>query len=61
MAIFSAENCDKIERAAFGPTPETVVKNYQALSDDDVDTILHTQRDWFFTQIKEFKDKGLEL
>ena len=42
-------------------TPETVVKNYQALSDDDVDTILHTQRDWFFTQIKEFKDKGLEL
>lgn len=42
-------------------TPETVVKNYRALSDDDVDVILHTQQDWFFTQIKEFKDKGLEL
>lgn len=42
-------------------TPETVVKNYRALSDDDVDMILHTQQDWFFTQIKEFKDKGLEL
>lgn len=42
-------------------TPETVVKNYRALSDDDVNTILYTQQDWFFTQIKEFKDKGLEL
>ena len=42
-------------------TPETIVKNYRALSDDDVNTILHAQQDWFFNQIKEFKDKGLEL
>lgn len=42
-------------------TPETIVKNYRALSDDDVNTILHAQRDWFFTQIEEFKRKGLEL
>lgn len=42
-------------------TPETIVKNYRALNDDDVNTILHAQQDWFFNQIKEFKDKGLEL
>ena len=42
-------------------TPEIIVKNYRALSDDDVNTILHAQQDWFFNQIKEFKDKGLEL